>query len=119
MKMIETEKTRKFCSDAKKFNVKTYTFSASQRQSYGISDRAIAHTYWCGFVEFKNHRTPIQKTQEMFVDFMNKDGRLKAVIVRFDEEGWLSGQIVYPFHQQWDGILDLLEKLKCQAEKSL
>lgn len=115
----ETKKTRKFCNELKEFNVSIFVVSASTRQTRGISDRLIAHTYWSGALEFKDFDTPIKATQQKFVDGMNKDGILKAVFVRFEKGEINKGKFFTKEFEddiEFDGPFDLLKKL--QNERS-
>ena len=109
--MGEIQFTHRICDQMKKYNVKVTAIVASMMQPAGIPDRYIAHTVFCGWLEFKGRETKITKRQAIFIREHNRCAPNTAYVVREpDRLEDHDGNLLDTFDGTGYGLLLLLDR---------
>jgi hypothetical protein len=80
--MLESDFTRKICSDLKALGALVYPLIGQTRGVRGWPDRYVHHWRWCGFLEFKGPKTIVDPLQLETIRKLNQRREFTAFIVR-------------------------------------
>ena len=110
---MESEFTRKVCSQMKRCNAIVFAIVGGPMQEVGWPDRFVAHTRWNGFLEFKGPNTKLGLKQRIIIERLWERGVQVYVIREPNRIEWVDGRLLDKFEDGKD-LICRLQKLSQQ-----
>lgn len=116
---MECVKTRKLCKELTSLGAEVVPYVASRYAPAGYPDRIIWDIRWCGWIEFKDYTTTVKDLQWERIRRLNMRWPGHAVLVRFDKDTHMIGDILCAKDLTIGSFLTPLHLLESLKEWSL